>query len=106
MKVKGICLCWQSFNHSADTVSTEKETAHRFTEVLIENYWYWQSFDLNTIFLQAPPVKTSSPLLHCASYFQCAISIFKKTNGETSDSMKLAFKTSETSKISHPGENH
>ena len=63
VKVKGICLCWQSFNHFADTVSTEKETAHRFAEVMIENYWYWQSFDLNTIFLRAPPVKTPSPLV-------------------------------------------
>ena len=51
VKVKGICLWSQSFNHLAGTVSPEKETAHRFLEVMIENYWYRPSFDLNTVFL-------------------------------------------------------
>ena len=63
VKLKGICLCWQSFNHFAATVSTEKETAHRFSEVMIENYWYWQSFDLNTIFPRAAQLLSKHPLL-------------------------------------------
>ena len=52
VKVKGICLWSQSFNHLAGAVSPEKETAHRFLEVMIENYWYRPSFDLNTVFLR------------------------------------------------------
>ena len=49
----------QSFS---DALSAEKGTAHRFAEVMIEKYWYWQSFDLNTIFLR-PASLSKHPLL-------------------------------------------